>query len=569
MRRDPSRLTTTEFDLLIVGAGIYGATVAWDATQRGLKVALIDRGDFGSGTSFNNAKTVHGGVRSLQRGHLGEMREYLRERRALSHILPHLVHPLPFLMPTSRRLMRHKLALAAYFRLNDLLARDRNDLPDPSKHLPASRVLSRDECLRLAPWIDPHGVTGGIEWHDAQFSNSSRAELAFITSAVRQGLEAANYVQAVGLIRQDSGRVVGVMAQEHLPDPGPPFPIRARAVLLATGGWTADLVRAWGAGTARRVPQWSVAMNLVIEGLGGTHAVGGNARGRLFFLAPWRGATIAGTSHDPWTATAEHLSPRPEYVSQLLADLNVAFPRAGITAAAIRLVHRGLLPASEASATRVTLLRESPFIDHAEDGCPQLYSLVGVRYTTARHSAERAVDTLVRALDASTAPCATATTRLAGGEIDRFDAFLADARRAATPAIPAALIERLVYSYGTAWRDVVSLAEGRPDLLRPLGSVAREGDDAPAPSRAAAPGGPGTDVTGAEILFAVRQEMAVTLGDALLRRTEAGSRGYPGAEATAAATDIMGDELGWSATRRERERQALARTYEAATTRGN
>ena len=234
MRRDPSRLTTSEFDLLIVGAGIYGATAAWDATQRGLKVALIDKGDFGSGTSFNNAKTVHGGVRSLQRGHLGEMREYLRERRALSYILPHLVHPLPFLLPTSNRLTRHKLALGAYFRLNDLLARDRNDLPDPSKHLPASRIVSREECLRLAPWLEPDGVTGAIEWHDAQFSNSSRAELAFIRTAVRHGLEAANHVQAVGLIRQDEGRIAGVMAQSLQPET-PPGPRCARRRQPASG----------------------------------------------------------------------------------------------------------------------------------------------------------------------------------------------------------------------------------------------------------------------------------------------------------------------------------------------
>ena len=457
MRRDPSRLTTSEFDLLIVGAGIYGATAAWDATQRGLKVALIDKGDFGSGTSFNNAKTVHGGVRSLQRGHLGEMREYLRERRALSYILPHLVHPLPFLLPTSNRLTRHKLALGAYFRLNDLLARDRNDLPDPSKHLPASRIVSREECLRLAPWLEPDGVTGAIEWHDAQFSNSSRAELAFIRTAVRHGLEAANHVQAVGLIRQDEGRVAGVMAQSLQPET-PPFPIRARAVLMATGGWTADALRAWGAATSgRRVPQWSVAMNLVIAGRSGTHAVGGTARGRLFFLAPWRGATIAGTSHDPWTGTADQLVPRREFVDQLLDDVNAAFPRAAVRPADIRLVHRGLLPATEASERRVTLLRESPFIDHGEDGCANLFSLVGVRYTTARHSAERAVDAIVRVLDIVANPSATATTKLDGGDIERFDTFVADALRQATPDVPASLVERLVFSYGTAWRDVIAM----------------------------------------------------------------------------------------------------------------
>ena len=562
MRRDPSRLTTSEFDLLIVGAGIYGATVAWDAAQRGLKVALIDKGDFGSGTSFNNAKTVHGGVRSLQRGHLGEMREYLRERRALSHILPHLVHPLPFLLPTSHRLTRHKLLLGPYFRFNDLLARDRNNLPDASKHLPASRILSREECLHLAPWIDPAGVTGAIEWHDAQFSNSSRVELAFIRTAVRHGLEAANHVQAVGLIRRDEGQVIGVMAQSTHPE-SPPFPIRARAVLMATGGWTAELLRAWGAAASgRRVPQWSVGMNLVINGLGGTHAVGGTARGRLFFLAPWQGATIAGTSHDPWTGSPDHLLARREFVDQLLADINVAFPRASISSADIRLVHRGLLPATESSARRVTLLRESPFVDHGEDGCGHLFSLVGVRYTTARHSAERAVDAMCRALDVPAPPSATATTKLDGGAIEQFDTFLADAMRQARPGLPATLIARLVRTYGTAWADVVGIGAD----LSPPDTAQRH--DAATPSLLQ-PLGSRCEVTPAEVLYAVREEMAITLADALLRRTEAGSRGHPGQDAVEAAATLMADALAWTAPQRAREVQAFGRAYDAATIPGN
>jgi glycerol-3-phosphate dehydrogenase len=544
VRRDPSRLTTSEFDLLVVGAGIYGATAAWDATQRGLTVALIDKGDFGAGTSFNNAKTVHGGVRSLQRGHLGEMREYLRERRALLHILPHLVHPLPFVLPTGG-LTRHKLALATYFKVNDLLGADRNAIPDASKHLPGSRVLSRDECLRLAPWIDPQGVTGGIEWHDAQFSNSSRAELAFIRTAVRHGLEAANYIEATALIASE-GRASGVMARAVGDDQE--FPIRARAILVAAGGWTDEwLVRALRGKRRRPVPHWSIAMNLVLTGKGGRHAVGGSARGRLFFLAPWRGATIAGTSHDPWAARADALAPRREDVAQLLADLQAAFPRAAISADDVRLIHRGLLPATEASPSRVTLLRESPFIDHGEDGCVHLFSLVGVRYTTARHSAERAVDAIVRALGISAPRCATATTRLDGGAMDSFDAFVAAARQQATPTMPAALIERLIVNYGTAWTDVVAGADAA--ALAPLGAHC--------------------DVTAAEIRYAAQEEMAVTLADAVLRRTEAGSRGHPGDDALGAAAAVMGAQLGWSEARREDECRAVARVYEAAAVRGN
>src|SRR5688572_69790 len=174
--------------------------MAWDAAQRGLKVALVDRGDIGAGTSFNNAKTVHGGIRSLQHGQYREMREYLRERRALARIAPHLVHPLPFLLPTSRKLTRHKAPLRAYFALYDLLTSDRNEGVDPARHLPPTGLISRDECLRRHPALDPVGVTGGIVWHDCQMYSGDRVTLAYANSASRAGAAVSNYVEAVTLL---------------------------------------------------------------------------------------------------------------------------------------------------------------------------------------------------------------------------------------------------------------------------------------------------------------------------------------------------------------------------------
>ena len=138
MKRDLDRLREP-FDLLVIGAGIYGAAIAWDATLRGLRVALIDRGDIGGGTSFNNAKTLHGGVRSLQGLRLDELREYVRERRALLRIAPHLVRPLTFVSPALGTLTRNRLAYTAYFRAYDLLARDRNEGVDRALHLEGSR----------------------------------------------------------------------------------------------------------------------------------------------------------------------------------------------------------------------------------------------------------------------------------------------------------------------------------------------------------------------------------------------------------------------------------------------
>jgi glycerol-3-phosphate dehydrogenase len=537
VRRDLNRLASAEFDLLVVGGGIYGAAAAWDATQRGLTVALIDKGDIGGATSFNNAKTVHGGVRSLQRGHIGEMREYLRERRALSTILPHLVHPLPFLLPTYRHPLQHRWAMGLYFALNDLLARDRNRLEDPSKHLPPSHLVSRDECLRLHPAVRPDGLTGGIVWHDAQFSNSDRAELAFLATAARHGCAVLNYVEAATLMVAD-GRVHGVLARDVLS--GDTFHVSARGVLLAAGAWTDEWLARQLPGARRLVPCWSVAMNVVTRPITRTHAVGGRTRGRLFFLAPWGQATIAGTSHDPWLTGADDLHVQEDNLSRLLADLNDAFPGIGLTREDVGLLHRGLLPATVATPQRVTLLRHSPVTDHRTDGATGLVSLVGVRYTTARQSAQQAIDLVASLLNRTLAPCATATTRLDGGDIARFDDYLRDSR-AAAPDLPQGRVERLVRSYGTTHTRVLALMRETPALAAPFGATC--------------------DVTAAEIVYAMRHEMAVRLSDALLRRTEAGTRGHPGADAVACAAALMGDTLAWSPQQRRDEIDAFESVY--------
>ena len=144
-----------EFDLVVVGAGVYGAATAWDASLRGLSVALIDKGDFGSGTSFNNLKTIHGGLRYLQHADFIRMRESVRERRNLMRIAPHLVHPLPFLVPTYRgSFLKSRTAMRAALFVNDLVSWDRNDLADRQKHLPAGKALTRDACLEMAPGIE-------------------------------------------------------------------------------------------------------------------------------------------------------------------------------------------------------------------------------------------------------------------------------------------------------------------------------------------------------------------------------------------------------------------------------
>src|SRR5919108_3886873 len=178
MVRDLRRLAETQFDLVIVGAGIYGAIAAWDAVLRGLSVAIIDKDDFGSGTSFNNLKTLHGGLRSLQAMNLAQMRLFIRERRAFARIAPHLVAPLPFVVPTYRDPRRSAALMRVALLMNDVISSDRHDgLEDPALQLPPGRIVSAQECLHLNPIIDPTGVRGGAVWYDYQLHSTDRMTL--------------------------------------------------------------------------------------------------------------------------------------------------------------------------------------------------------------------------------------------------------------------------------------------------------------------------------------------------------------------------------------------------------
>jgi len=543
MVRDLARLGDTPFDILIVGAGIYGATIAWDAAARGLSVAIVDRGDFGGATSFNSLKTVHGGLRSLQRAALGDMREFIRERRALSRIAPHLVHPLPFVIPTYRHPMRNKPLMRVVMAVNDLVAFDRNRQPDPSKHLPPGRVVSREECLRLNPAIAPDGVTGGVVWHDCQMHSADRLTLAFLTSACRAGAAAANHVEATAILA-GAGGVAGVRARDAVG--GGTFDVRARLVVNAAGPWAWSLLDRLPGELAGRIalepPSFSKALNLVTRAVGGPAAAGGLVDGRFLFMAPWRDVTVIGTSHDPYAGAPDALSITARDVDAFFAEVTRAFPRAGLERSDVRLVHRGLLPAAPGAGAHEKLLKRSLVIDHRRKGVGGLISVIGVRYTTARATAAAAVDLAFTALGRQAPACPTETTPLAGGDIADFAAF----ERAAAADPPAGLgpeaLRRLTRCYGSDLPAIVRLIDETPALAAPLS--------------------PACPVTAAEIVHAARHEMAAHLADAVIRRTDAGSAGHPGAAAVRAAAAVMAAEHGWSAARTADEIADVDRFYE-------
>jgi glycerol-3-phosphate dehydrogenase len=536
MVRDLNRLTSDAFDVAVIGGGIYGIAVTRELVARGARVALLERRDFGGATSFNSLKTVHGGIRALQHLSLAEMREFVRERRGLARIAPHLVRPLPFVIPTHRHPVRNRLVMRAFLAAYDVLASDRNDGIDASRSLPPSRTVSRDECLRLNPLIDATGVTGGAVWHDYQLHSPERFAIALLQAAVDRGAAAANYVEAEALMR-DGATVRGVRIRDM--ESGTTLHVRARAVVNAAGPWAWPLLaRLDAVPQSRPAPGLSLALNLVLRHLPLTCAVGGIANGRFLFIVPWRAQSILGTSHSPYSGTPGPVRVTRADVLALVEDAAKAFPGAQIRADDVTLVHRGLLPASQ-DGRGTALLKQSIVHDHAFDGLPGLFTVVGVRYTTARATAAAAAHQVALRLNLGSARPEPTLEPVAGGDMPDISRYEEEA--SLSVSFPAPLAKRLIAAYGTQHTAILRAIADEPSLGAALGSSCA--------------------VTRAEIRHAVREEMALHLPDVLLRRTAAGTSRHPGTDVIATSADVMSAELGWTASQRAREIEAVDRFY--------
>ncbi len=538
MLRDPFKLKSKKYDMLVIGGGIHGAFVAWDAALRGLTVALIERDDFGGATSANSLKTVHGGLRYLQDGDLKLVRKMIRERRAYLRIAPHLVHPLPCVMPTYRQLKKNKYLLTPALYINDLIGSDRNQGQDPAACLPQSRPLSRRELLAKLQGIKPDGITGGVSWYDGQIYNSERFLLSILESAVSIGADVVNYLKATELIYEAGTAVVGAKVEDCLT--GDRFNISADLVVNATGAWTDHLINN---GSERSRFNNSTAINIITRkfiddvgaGIFGQYLdeVKQESKSRLLFISPWRNSSIIGTIHEHFVGDPSEHVVSTEQVQAVLDEVNDAYPGARLTLGDVRFVHRGFLPTTAERDGDVKLVRKGQVHDHLqEDGVSGLVSVVGVKYTTAREVAERAVDLSESKLRASVSKCQTDRTRVIGAEFESLDQLLHEAAQNEKYDLSTEAAAELVYNYGSRYSSV--LDELDQDIDYSAHSIEER-------------------LVVAQIRLAIRNEMAIKLTDVVLRRTELGSAGYPGDQMLKFCAEVMGEELGWDWPRTQAE----------------
>ena len=524
VNRNTSALTDKEYDLVVVGGGIFGICAAWDAALRGLSVALVERGDFAHATSANCFKMIHGGIRYLQHGDVNRVRESCHERSTMFRIAPHLAEPLPIVVPTYGKGTQSKQFLMAGLLAYDLLTLGRNrGITDPDRHIPRGNMISRNDCLSMFPGVNEDGLTGGVLFYDGQMYSPSRLGLSFLHSAVQAGADVANYVEATGFLR-DEEKVFGIKARDVLT--GDDFEVRGKVVLNAAGPWADQILGDDMGLNLKPRPEFSRDAYIVINRrLTGKHAlaVQGATRdpdavvsrgNRHLFMVPWRDYTLVGVWHIVNKGRPDQVTLTEGEVQGFLDEFNGAYSLdEPLTLEDVSMWNYGLtlFGENDEGSTNLSYGKRSRMVDHArEHGVEGLITLVGVRYTTARGESEKTVNLVFDKLGKRAPKGMTAITTIRGGHIEDFKEFERKAIERDGFGLDGNVIRGLVRNHGSDYSDVLRYVQNDASLAEQVA---------------------GSTVLKADIAHAIHNEMAMKLGDVVFRRTDLGTGAHPGEEA--------------------------------------
>jgi len=530
------------FDVAVIGGGITGVCVAREAASRGLRTILVERNDFGSGTSAATTKYIHGGIRYLEQFDVGVVRESLRERRILALGAPHLVEQTRFIMPGWRWSRPPTALIGAGVLTYHGLSFDRNiDTPDALR-IPRPRWMSKSELLGAVPWLDPSGLQGGFAYHDTLNVHPERLLLDYAMSAAAAGAVLLNHVEALDfrlVSTADALEVHGLRVRDRLS--GQEYEITSRVVVNAAGPWIdralEPLGRSLGVGVDR-----SKGVHVLTRPLGGGRvrdAVFARARsGKHVIVSPWMGKSFIGPTDTPLAADERDPVVDPDDVELILSTVNstmsdteqpLTFGDVALTTVGVRpLIRRGTEDSTYSASRRHELYH------HTDAGVANLWSIGGGKWTTARATAEQMVDALLthELKGSPVRPFASRRTAAYGAFAWAEDpqpflvAAVDELVAAGLPTRSAELVARL---FGAAYTRIVDVVSANPELAEP---VSEAGD------------------VGAQVVVAVADEAARTLSDIVDRRLVVGTIHAPSADTLTHVARIAGELLGWSPDRR-------------------
>ncbi len=517
-RRDPvrtreatlQRLCKESFDLVVLGGGITGCGVARDAALRGQCVALIEREDFGSGTSSKSTKLVHGGLRYLEHGQVGQVFESVNERTLLMRLARHLVRPLPFLVPRyagdRRWLATLDLGLWAY----DALCAFRN--------YKLHRTHFRKRTLQLEPGLREHGLSGSVLYYDCQ-TNDARLCIENAIDAQRLGAAVANHIEAQGLLKTAAGAIHGVAARDALT--GKEFEIRARVIVNACGPWV-DAVAGWVGAPPLVRPSKGVHLVVDAQRLAVHHAnlILSPRDRRVMFVIPWGwGRTVLGTTDTFHDDSPEKVRAEAGDVDYLLEAANAYFPSAKLSESDVISTWAGLRPLLRTKSGGPSAVPREHILRQQQG----FITIAGGKLTTYRRMARQVVDRVAAQLK-TTRPSLTHERALPGAQgIEASDAkFFALREALIDEGADSATADYLCSSYGVRAIEVWD-RNGNDRLDPELPCIASQVD------------------------HAVCEEFAMTLDDVFSRRLEMLTRSRDaGLGAAPAVLARMGAHLGWS-----------------------
>lgn len=523
--RELHRLTGERFDVLVIGGGITGAGIARDLALRGASVALVEQDDFASGTSSRSTKLIHGGLRYLERLDLGLVFEACRERYILQQIAPHMVRPLPLMIPLYRGAKRSRLMVHAGLTLYDLLALLRNT------H--AHRMLSADAARQRQPLLDPRGLSGAALYWDCRMDDA-RLCLENVIAAREAGAVTVNYARVTALVRH-GGRITGAVVEDR--ERGGQLEVAARVVVNAAGPWL-DRVGALAGNWTPRLRPTRGSHLLVPRLAGGEEALylSSNRDNRMFFVIPWGELSLIGTTDLDDDSPPEEAAVSAGEIDYLLAETAHYLPATHLTAADIVSTFAGIRPLLAGGPGQAsTVSREHALFETAEG----LIAIGGGKYTTYRSMAVEVADRVMTRLGRPRGRVQTHRLPLPGGAAG-WDAVLRDVPASVRRhGFDAGTLQRLVDRYGARTSHLLSLLGHEPELATPV-----------------VPG-----LLRVEVAYAADFELARTPEDVLRRRSPLALLPGHGLTAIAEVAALLGRRLALPAEQLAATADSYRRSY--------
>lgn len=548
-------IKANEFDLIVVGGGIFGACALREAVLRGLKVLLVEAEDFSSGVSANSYKVVHGGIRYLQHLDLPRIWSSCRERSGFLRVAPHLVKPLPILVPTYGwgKLGKPLLGLGMF--VYDMLTLGRNKgITDPSRQIPSVQFMNAEQVTREYPGIPRNGLTGGCIFNDGRFYNPTRLVWTFVKTAMHEGGFAVNYVAAHEL-KMNGDQICGLSVEDKLT--GESFDIQCKAILNTAGPWGEHfLANSNRSKYTKPESTYSRDTCFVIKRpptSSYTVAVQGQTSdpdavlarpARHLFISPWRDVTLIGVWHGVTKVNPSDINVTREEIQSYLDEINESFPDYHINMSEVSMWNAGLVPFGENEDGQENLSygKRSLLIDHESfEGVKGLLTLVGIRYTMARDEAERCLSILQKKLGQAVTNPRSDFVKIDGAHFDTFDGLVAEVSAKLKPyGLGADIALSLAHNYGSEYGAIVALMEAEPGSRRVFSQ---------------------TTVTEAEVRYACRHDMVEGYSDVVFRRTDIATAGNPGNDVLRQVMDVMAEELSWDSARQQKELERVMKRF--------